>query len=98
MTPARIQRRRTRGWRKPAGAVIVTRESKWGNPHRVGAEGVPDNAAAVALYREHVAQHPEIAEAARRELRGKVLCCWCPLDKPCHADVLLELANAEGTL
>ena len=26
-------------------------------------------------------------------LRGKNLCCWCPLDQPCHADVLLELAN-----
>ncbi|MCJ7543669.1 MAG: DUF4326 domain-containing protein [Phycisphaerae bacterium] len=32
----------------------------------------------------------------RREipkLRGKNLCCWCPLDQPCHADVLLEIAN-----
>mgnify|MGYP006921374596 CR=1 FL=1 len=28
------------------------------------------------------------------ELRGKQLGCWCPLDKPCHADVLCELANA----
>jgi hypothetical protein len=27
------------------------------------------------------------------ELRGKNLACWCPLDRPCHADVLLELAN-----
>jgi hypothetical protein len=26
-------------------------------------------------------------------LRGKHLACWCALDKPCHADVLLELAN-----
>jgi len=26
-------------------------------------------------------------------LRGKNLACWCPLDHPCHADVLLELAN-----
>ena len=26
-------------------------------------------------------------------LRGKDLVCWCPLDQPCHADVLLELAN-----
>ena len=26
-------------------------------------------------------------------LRGKDLACWCPLDQPCHADVLLELAN-----
>lgn len=27
------------------------------------------------------------------EIRGKDLACWCPLDAPCHADVLLELAN-----
>lgn len=26
-------------------------------------------------------------------LRGRDLACWCPLDQPCHADVLLELAN-----
>ena len=31
----------------------------------------------------------------REELRGKDLACWCPLDAPCHADVLLELANAD---
>lgn len=29
----------------------------------------------------------------RAELAGRDLACWCPLDKPCHADVLLELAN-----
>jgi hypothetical protein len=27
-------------------------------------------------------------------LRGKNLACWCRLDQPCHADVLLKLANA----
>ena len=26
-------------------------------------------------------------------IRGHDLVCWCPLDQPCHADVLLELAN-----
>jgi Domain of unknown function (DUF4326) len=26
-------------------------------------------------------------------LRGKNLACWCPLDRPCHADTLLDLAN-----
>lgn len=26
-------------------------------------------------------------------IRGKDLACWCPLDQPCHVDVLLELAN-----
>lgn len=35
-----------------------------------------------------------ITEAdVRRELAGKDLACWCPLDQPCHADVLLEIAN-----
>ena len=28
------------------------------------------------------------------EIRGKNLACWCALDQPCHADVLLEIANA----
>ena len=29
-------------------------------------------------------------------LRGKDLVCWCPLDQPCHADVLLEISNADA--
>ena len=37
--------------------------------------------------------HP--TEQARLELRGKNLMCFCPLDQPCHADVLLELANGD---
>jgi len=32
-------------------------------------------------------------DAAKLELAGINLACWCPLDQPCHADVLLELAN-----
>lgn len=32
------------------------------------------------------------------ELRGRDLCCYCPLDQPCHADVLLELANQEARI
>lgn len=32
------------------------------------------------------------------ELRGKNLSCWCPLGKPCHADVLLELANSDAVV
>jgi hypothetical protein len=32
-------------------------------------------------------------EEGWRTLRGKNLVCWCALNKPCHADVLLEIAN-----
>jgi hypothetical protein len=54
----------------------------------------------VTLYREHLNARPwgrrPLAEAVRAELGGKDLACWCPLDKPCHAEVLLELANEAG--
>ncbi len=36
---------------------------------------------------------PEKYKKVLGKLRGKNLACWCPLDQPCHADVLLELAN-----
>lgn len=37
---------------------------------------------------------PTTVDDVRRELRGHDLACWCALDQPCHADVLLEIANA----
>jgi len=36
-----------------------------------------------------------LIEEIRAELTGKDLACWCPVDQPCHADVLLEIANPE---
>jgi hypothetical protein len=90
MTRRRVQLRRTKGWRKPPGAVVA-RPTRWGNPYGVADHG---RAQAVALYRQHLEQHPELVTAARRELAGKDLACWCPLDWPCHADVLLEVAAA----
>jgi hypothetical protein len=37
------------------------------------------------------------AADARRVLRGKNLACWCKPGEPCHADVLLEIANREAS-
>jgi hypothetical protein len=74
----------------PTGAVRVTRPTRWGNPYPVKAYG---RHTAIVLYRTRLAMDSELAAAARRELAGKDLACWCPLDKPCHADVLLEVAN-----
>lgn len=48
---------------------------------------------AVALFAEAWA-HPNLQAEIQGALRGKDLACWCPLDQPCHADVLLEIANA----
>ena len=110
--PIRIQRKRTKGWRMPPGTVYVGRPTEWGNPWIVGTTIIVDTPwymcrefvvtpeIAVALYR--AAFEPDAAEI-RAQLAGKNLACWCPLEDadgsrvPCHADVLLELANPGWT-
>jgi len=49
----------------------------------------------VLCYREDVeaATFGYGPKDVKQELAGKDLACWCPLDQPCHADVLLEIAN-----
>ena len=69
MTLRRIQLRRTRGWSKPPGAVVVPRPTRWGNPDSVAEHG---QAGAVAFYCQYLAQHPGLADAARRELAGAI--------------------------
>ena len=153
--PQRVQLRRTKGYRKPDGAVVVARPSKWGNPfpvdgdwtmwmaiaigfradkagrrraavalHRAWIAGgslqlrefapiaggeydgghlefgdgsvvsMADHAAGIAAWGARIAEQPQVPPRPDvTELRGKDLACWCPLDQPCHADVLLELAN-----
>ena len=151
----RIQRKRTKGWRMPEGAVYVGRPTRWGNPFPISgswivwaavaagfrADAAGRRAAALAYYRHwltgkadpgplilddsggiiefegghkaSVAEHargiatmaavmfrdevtlptpPTIADV-RAALAGRDLACFCPLDQPCHGDVLLELAN-----
>jgi hypothetical protein len=91
--PVRIQLQRKKGWRKPTGAVVVARPSRWGNPFRVGVDGTQSEC--VALYRKALDTGDLRFEGSdvRRELAGKVLACWCRPGEPCHADVLLEMAN-----
>ena len=89
-------------------AISVARPRLLGNPFIVGVDG--DRAECVQLYEMMLAgyicltkspsvkaQQAAIDAVVQRlpDLRGKNLACWCALDgKPCHADVLLELANA----
>lgn len=86
-------------------AVVVSRPSRWGNPYKVepAYEGdgirLPEvtRETAVHLFREHweraIATHPRVRDNLVEQLRGKNLACWCKPGEPCHADVLLELAN-----
>lgn len=83
--PVRIQRKRTKGWKMPPNTVYVGRPSKWGNPFDSSNTGQLDP---ILRFTCEAAPLLDVGE-----LRGKNLACWCPLDQPCHADVLLELAN-----
>lgn len=58
---------------------------------------IKDQKKAVDLFRQNSMDYTAgilFRKTVKLELRGKDLACWCPLDGPCHADVLLEIANA----
>ena len=77
--------------RVPPGAVYVGRPSRFGNPFVIGRHG--NRAAVVARFEASLLANPELVAAAKAELRGKDLVCWCA-PEACHADVLLRIANA----
>ena len=103
--PERIQLRRAKGWRMPPDTVKVDRTTQWGNPFIVGKHGT--QAECVRLF--ELAIHGYVAMGTgnfdeqcavrdhvvtnRDQLRGKNLACWCRIGTPCHADVLLKVAN-----
>ena len=77
--PKRIQRKRTKGWRMPEGAVYVGRGTKWGNPYPVGGRkegaltiGPVTPQQCVSAYRALVWDIPPWDDLPFDELRGKV--------------------------
>ncbi|KLI04530.1 MULTISPECIES: DUF4326 domain-containing protein [Mycolicibacterium] len=121
--PERIQRKRTKGFHMPEGAIYVGRPTRWGNPWKVVGAGTEPGLfggrervytidgpgqffrgtytrTQAAEFAVHMYGKWINGSAARCEdlipiLSGHDLACWCPLDQPCHADVLLKLANGE---
>lgn len=121
--PRRIQRKRTKGWRMPAGVKYVGRGSRYGNHYVVGKVACDcrspgecshntfrcETAAEAAREYRAVPRSEKWKHRAREDLRGRDLACWCGLCDahrdgkplgvrceacaPCHADVLLEIAN-----
>jgi hypothetical protein len=69
--------------------------SRYANRHRVGACRIcrheHDQAGAVAAYARDLAEQPDLVAAARAELAGVDLACWCRLEARCHVDVLLRV-------
>ncbi len=70
--------------------------------YRMTAKGLWLPEVMVSLPKSYYAEHRDWLsrfvdhplEEIRAELRGKDLCCWCGLESKCHADILIELANA----
>lgn len=107
-TPVRIQRKRTKGWKMPPNTIYVGRPSGYGNRWTIRrgnawwfVDGPMTPIGGIRCGNEAGARQVAV-DMYRREamrlgvssaLRGKNLACWCPLDQPCHADVLIELAN-----
>jgi hypothetical protein len=100
----RVRLSRRHGWRMPPNTTKVDRTTWLGNPYRVDEHGT--RVECVAMFRALLMgeREPDNASQEHRRdhirymlrsgvLKGRNLACWCPLDEPCHADVLLELAN-----
>ena len=75
----------------PADAVYVGRPTRWGNPYSIGRDGTREEV--IEKFR-WLAEEPSFSQVIRDNLRGKDLLCWCA-PEACHADVLLEIANAD---
>jgi hypothetical protein len=109
--PVRVQLSRAKGWRMPANTRVVSRPSKFGNPHdwRAWRENWPfdlscpteDRLGRDAWCKERAVQafKEDLTDGTitlpLEELRGLNVGCWCRRNEWCHGDVLLELANAQ---
>lgn len=72
--------------------VYIGRPSKWGNPFTIGKDGTREEV--IEKYKEWL-MNSDLVEAAKKELKGMTLGCWCS-PNACHGDFLYELANEKG--
>lgn len=104
--PKRVQRKRTKGYKLPPNTKCVNRPGPFGNPFTgpgaveafdkwlsggTNEFAIGDGNLGMAFIPESDA--PKIMRDRLKELRGINLACFCPLGKPCHADILLREAN-----
>lgn len=69
--------------------IYIGRPSKWGNPYVIGKDGTRSEV--IEKFRNWLNTQPELLDSIK-ELKGKRLGCWC-YPKPCHGNVLAELAD-----
>lgn len=79
---------------KIPGYVYIGRPSIWGNPFKVG-RATDSRAEVIQYYKNYLYRtRPDLVEKAERELKGKILGCFCK-PKQCHGDILAAIANGE---
>jgi hypothetical protein len=99
--PLRIQRKRTpKGFKHPIGTKHVTRPGRFGNPFESAesfAAWLESGDVASDLLKpmtpEELDERRQWILANVHTLRGKLVACFCELDKPCHGNELARLAN-----
>lgn len=77
--------------------VYIGRPSFWGNKFSrkpgLAEYRVATKAEAINKHRDWVLSNPEFMERVRKELKGKILGCWCDNPNACHGKILWEIAN-----
>lgn len=72
--------------------IYIGRPGRWGNPFVIGPDGTREEV--IEKCRKRLQSMPLLRADVVKELKRKVLGCWCkPL--PCHGDVYVEICDAK---
>ena len=97
--PKRIQFKRKKGFKLPENCVRVTRPSRFGNPYKIGSPrpfergNIETIEEVLQLFEDQLLFEMQGNPKYLESLRGKDLACFCKIENPCHADILLQYAN-----
>src|SRR3990167_11288578 len=72
--------------------VYIGRKSKWGNPFKMKNNSNEERNRVIKEYFYYIMAKPDLVEAAKLELKDKVLGCFC-FPKRCHGDILAAIAE-----
>lgn len=79
-------------WKSDPNAVYIGRPSKWGNPFKLKDYPLE---ACLEKYKEYLNAKLKEDSHFLDPLKRKNLVCFCPLDQPCHADIIMKVLEKE---
>jgi hypothetical protein len=83
--------------------VYIGRPSKWENPYSfqpssIAKFHVETREESVKKFEEYFFANKKLLEDCKRELKNKILGCYCFPETPCHGDILAKYANQETNM